>query len=264
MNQLDRLEKRIRALFETSTAILSGFNANDRIVHDLSIAIQDLFINMIPEDQLVSPILVVNLHPLTLNRWREQIDWEVNLSHLLITTAAEYGTHFHTSPTVQLSADESLAPHEVAIFLKQTTAHPQSETGILAFSNEDLEGENDKNLQSVPLLILKGDKTLKLSGSVINIGRKNTNHIVVNDLRVSRTHAQIRKVKADYVIFDVGSSGGTFINANRIDQHILRPGDVISLAGYTMIFTIDQMPTGETQRNITSEIKSPDKGTDNQ
>jgi pSer/pThr/pTyr-binding forkhead associated (FHA) protein len=99
---------------------------------------------------------------------------------------------------------------------------------------------------------------------VINIGRKNTNHIVVNDLRVSRTHAQIRKVKADYVIFDVGSSGGTFINANRIDQHILRPGDVISLAGYTMIFTIDQMPTGETQRNITSEIKSPDKGTDNQ
>lgn len=263
MNQLDRLEKRIRALFETSAAILSGFNANDRIVHDLSVAIQDLFINSIPDDQLVAPIFVVNLHPLTLNRWREQTDWEVNLSHLLITTAAEYGTHFHTSPSVHLSADETLAPHEVSIFLKQTVSLPQSETGILAFVKEDGIDDGDHNLQPVPLLILKGDKTLKLTGSVINIGRKNTNHIVINDLRVSRTHAQIRKVKADYVIFDVGSSGGTFINSNRIDQHILRPGDVISLAGYTMIFTVDQVPSGETQRNITSEIRSPDKGTDN-
>ena len=264
VNQLDRLEKRIRALFENSATILSGSNSNDRIVHDLSIAIQDLFINTIPDDQLVAPIFVVHLHPQTLNRWREQLDWEVNLSHLLVTTAAEYGTHFHTSPSVQLSADEALAPHEVSIFLKQTSALPISETGILALVKADREDENNQNLQPVPLLILKDDKTLKLSGNVINIGRKNTNHIIVNDLRVSRTHAQIRKVKAEYVIFDVGSTGGTFINSNRIEQHILRPGDVISLAGYTMIFTVDQVPSKETQRNITSEIKSPDKGTDSQ
>lgn len=257
------MEKRIRALFETSAAILSGFNANDRIVHDLSIAIQDLFINTIPDDQLISPIFVVNLHPLTLNRWREQIDWEVNLSHLLVTTAAEYGVHFHTSPSVQLSADASLAPHEVSIFFKQTPALPQSETGILAFSNDKSEEESEQISTQVPLLILKGDKTLKLTGSVINIGRKNTNHIVVNDLRVSRNHAQIRKVKDEYVIFDVGSSGGTFINSNRVDQHTLRSGDVISLAGYSMIFTVDQVPVEETGRNETSEIKSPDKGIDN-
>jgi len=113
---------------------------------------------------------------------------------------------------------------------------------------------------STPLLILQGEKTVRLNRSVINLGRKSSNHIAINDLRVSRNHAQIRKVKNDYVIFDVGSSGGTFINSNRVNQHTLRPGDVISLAGFTMIYTIDQSPVEDKQKGITSEIKNPDQG----
>jgi len=97
-------------------------------------------------------------------------------------------------------------------------------------------------------------------GNVINIGRKNTNHIIINDLRVSRNHAQIRRVKDEYILFDAGSTGGTFINSTRIDQHTLRPGDVISLAGYTLIYTIDQIPVEETQKSITSEIKGYEEG----
>jgi pSer/pThr/pTyr-binding forkhead associated (FHA) protein len=60
------------------------------------------------------------------------------------------------------------------------------------------------------------------------------------------------------MLFDIGSSGGTFINTARIERHVLRPGDVISLAGYTMIFTIDQSHPEETQKGITSEIKNID------
>lgn len=263
MNQLDLLEKRIRALFESSAAILSWNTPTDRIVHELVIAVQDLFVTKFPDDQLTAPVFIVNLNPLTINVLEEQSGWEEKLSEILTTTAAEYGTHFHSSPSVQISADASLARHEVAIFLKQSASLPKIETGILSSEVDNVSQLDNHTLTPVPILILKGDKTLQLIGSVINIGRKNSNHIVINDLRVSRSHAQIRKVKEDYVIFDVGSSGGTFINSNRIDQHILRPGDVISLAGYTMIFTLDQLPADETQRNITSEIKNFNEGMDN-
>ena len=216
----------------------------------------------IPEDQLVAPFFMVNLHPLTMNRWREQPDWQETLSNLLISVAAEYGTQFHTTPTIELIPDSLMAEDEVAIFLKHSSTLPRTETGVISLTN-DIAGDTNQLTKSVPLLILKGDRTIQLTGSVINLGRRSTNHIVINDPRISRNHAQIRKVKDDYVIFDVGSSGGTFINANRIDKHTLRPGDVISLAGYTLIYMIDQLPFEETQKGVTSEIKIPDEGVEN-
>ncbi len=110
-------------------------------------------------------------------------------------------------------------------------------------------------IQKTPTLIIQGDRTIELTLPVINIGRKGTNHIVINDLRISRNHAQLRKIKENYTLFDIGSSGGTFVNSTRIEKHALRPGDVISLAGYTMIYTIHQPPAEETQKGITSELK---------
>jgi ABC transport system ATP-binding/permease protein len=71
---------------------------------------------------------------------------------------------------------------------------------------------------------------------VISIGRRNTNDIVIDDMRISRLHAQIRLVPDGYMIFDTGSTGGTFVNSARISQQLLKTGDVISLGGYRFIF----------------------------
>ncbi len=56
---------------------------------------------------------------------------------------------------------------------------------------------------------------------------------------VSRAHAQLRLVKDHFVLFDLNSSGGTFVNGERTNQSVLYPGDVISLAGITLIFGQD-------------------------
>lgn len=260
MNQLDRLEKRFRTLFETSATILPWNDPNDRIVHQLCVAIQDLFMGNAPRDQLIAPVFQVNLNPLTLRRWQQQPDWERILSDLLVSTASEFGISFHTTPSVNLTADAMLLPEEVFIDLKETPRSPAAETGVISLGPDGNPGVGELQTVTTPLLILQDEKTIRLNRNVINLGRKSSNHIVISDLRVSRNHAQIRKVKDDYVIFDVGSSGGTFINSNRVDQHTLRPGDVISLSGYTMIYTIDQSPVEETQKGITSEIKSADSG----
>ncbi len=74
---------------------------------------------------------------------------------------------------------------------------------------------------------------------MVNIGRRLDNDLLVDDPRVSRHHAQLRAIKNRYVLFDLNSSGGTFINGQRTSQTVLYPGDVISLAGVSLIFGQD-------------------------
>jgi pSer/pThr/pTyr-binding forkhead associated (FHA) protein len=88
-------------------------------------------------------------------------------------------------------------------------------------------------------LIVDGKQLFLLSDVVTNIGRLNENHLIIADGRVSRRHAQIRFVQDHYVIFDLGSSGGTYVNNVRITQSILNPGDIISLAGVAIVFGME-------------------------
>jgi pSer/pThr/pTyr-binding forkhead associated (FHA) protein len=88
-------------------------------------------------------------------------------------------------------------------------------------------------------LIVDGIKEFRLNQSRISIGRQLDNDLVVDDPRVSRHHAQLRAIKGRYVLFDLNSSGGSFINGQRASQSILYPGDVLSLAGVSLIFGQD-------------------------
>ena len=90
-----------------------------------------------------------------------------------------------------------------------------------------------------PYLILESSKTYPLSNPVTNIGRREGNDLVVSDPRVSRDHAQIRIIHGECVLFDLNSTGGTFVNGHRINTHSLRPGDVIAIAGVSLIFGQD-------------------------
>jgi pSer/pThr/pTyr-binding forkhead associated (FHA) protein len=68
------------------------------------------------------------------------------------------------------------------------------------------------------------------------------NQLIIDDPRVSRNHAQLRAIKGRFVVFDLNSTGGTFVNGQRASQTVLYPGDVISLAGVALIFGQDNPP----------------------
>jgi predicted component of type VI protein secretion system len=73
-------------------------------------------------------------------------------------------------------------------------------------------------------------KTFQLEGDVITIGREAGNGIVINDAEVSRKHCQFVLQGGKYILTDLGSTNGTFVNGQRLTgQHILLPGEVISL-----------------------------------
>lgn len=255
MSQLDKIEKRIRDIFEKSPSLLPWAGKDDLLLKHLCEALQDLFVHETPREYF-HPSFQFFLNPRTAERWKAQNNWEANLANLLITSAVEFGFRIVTQPEIILMPDPSVEIEEIKISLQDLPLPDGGETGIISLSaitNNLVPAPNN------PTLILQGDRTITLIQPVINIGRKTSNQIVINDLRVSRVHAQLRKVKEDYMIFDVGSTGGTYINSNRIDSHILRPGDVISLAGFTMIYTLDQLPVEETQKGITSEIKNSEE-----
>jgi pSer/pThr/pTyr-binding forkhead associated (FHA) protein len=64
----------------------------------------------------------------------------------------------------------------------------------------------------------------------------------IDDPRVSRNHAQLRAIEGNYVLFDVSSTGGTFVNGSRVSETIIYPNDTISLGGVTLIFHQDDPP----------------------
>jgi len=85
-------------------------------------------------------------------------------------------------------------------------------------------------------LIVEGSQTVAVPRQGLTIGRRSDMTLVLDHAYVSRVHAQIRLVQGRYVIFDLDSSGGTYVNGQRVTQSVLHPGDVISLAGVQLVF----------------------------
>ena len=79
----------------------------------------------------------------------------------------------------------------------------------------------------------------------IGIGRDSANEISVNDAEVSRRHARLTFQGGKYVLEDMGSTNGTFVNGQRLSgPRVLKSGEVISL-GEQIVFvyeTVDSDP----------------------
>jgi predicted component of type VI protein secretion system len=72
--------------------------------------------------------------------------------------------------------------------------------------------------------------TFALDGDQITIGRDSTNGVAINDAEVSRRHARLNFQGGKYVLEDLGSTNGTFVNGQRLaGPVVLKPGDVVSL-----------------------------------
>ena len=97
-------------------------------------------------------------------------------------------------------------------------------------------------LPPAAFLVVDGVHLFLLNQPVISIGRAPENDLVISDLRVSRQHAQLRAVNGHFVVFDLDSTGGTSLNGQPVLQHLLSPGDVISLAGVPLVYGQESQP----------------------
>gem|GEM_PF-4898553 len=77
-------------------------------------------------------------------------------------------------------------------------------------------------------------------GGVLTIGRDKANDIVVDNLGVSAFHAKLDSVDGRFMLTDLKSRNGTFVNDELITSRWIRHGDVIIIGKHILIFTYGQ------------------------
>ncbi|HWR34507.1 MAG TPA: SpoIIE family protein phosphatase [Clostridia bacterium] len=79
------------------------------------------------------------------------------------------------------------------------------------------------------LLVVRGSgqQRIELKGATLTIGRRAGRDIVFPDAHVSREHARIEFGGGGYYVVDQQSTHGTFVNGERVERRLLKPGDRI-------------------------------------
>ena len=79
------------------------------------------------------------------------------------------------------------------------------------------------------------------SGDVLTIGRDAANALVLDDLLVSRRHAELRKGAAGIEIVDLNSANGTYVNGRRVQVARLSEGDLVGIGRHQLRLQGDQL-----------------------
>ena len=84
-------------------------------------------------------------------------------------------------------------------------------------------------------LVVDGDVIYEISpNTVLNIGRLDSNDIVLDDYKVSREHAVLKISRTDMLLVDLASTHGTYVNGEKIDRSPLKFGDTIQLVNHEL------------------------------
>jgi hypothetical protein len=235
--KLDELEDRIRTLVEDQLpSLVPGIKSQDAVVQQLAEAMR-LGLKTQPDGRQLAPnVYTLLVHPESEEKWRGNIQTVEKLTQVVNQAADEAGLRFPSPPSVSIGSDPTLQQDELRVVASHIV-EPIAETQGMAVSDNEAEA-----LPHNAFLIVDGVKVFPLEKTVINIGRRMDNHLIIDDPRVSRNHVQLRAIRGRFVVFDLNSTGGTYVNGQRTNQSVLYPGDVVSLAGVPLIFGQDNPP----------------------
>ncbi len=79
-------------------------------------------------------------------------------------------------------------------------------------------------------------REIPIEKGIITIGREKDNDIAIENLAVSRYHTRLIQKEDKFVLEDLASSNGTFVNKRKIDRYELKEEDVILIGKHTLIF----------------------------
>ncbi len=89
------------------------------------------------------------------------------------------------------------------------------------------------------LIVKSGSKSgsnYPLKKSVIKIGREQGNDIVIDDKKSSREHAKLKMEDSKFVVYDLASSNGTYVNGEKIQSHSILDSDEIQIGDTVLVF----------------------------
>jgi pSer/pThr/pTyr-binding forkhead associated (FHA) protein len=240
--RLEQLEAKLQKLVEDQLGgILPGLKLEDRVIQHLATAVRENIVQQKDDSPLAPNVFTLIVATETSPMWKEPRTID-SLKTILTTAGKDVGLKFVGQPIVTITTDDTYSPEEVRVVASHKL-EPLGETQGLQNTSSGSESTETTGIPENAFLIIEGVKVHPLNESVVNIGRRLENQLVIDDPRVSRNHAQLRAIKGRFVLFDLNSTGGTFVNGQRTSQTVLYPGDVISLAGVALIFGQDNPPS---------------------
>jgi len=241
--ELSKIEARLQALIEGSAARLFPSASQQQDLGPRLVEAMRGGIQVNSGGQSGAPNLyLLSVHPAQAHVLRQNQAHLDELTRALSEAGNQAGLIFASPPVIRVIESPELSPGEFRILASHSRQELTDTTDLPVDDLQDGDG-----LPQNAFLIVDGMQIFTLSQAVINIGRRQDNQLIIDDTRISRVHAQLRAIKGRYVIFDLESSGGTFVNGERIRRSTLYPGDVISLSGVPLVFGQDLSGAGETQ-----------------
>jgi len=227
---LDQIENRLQMFFENYLINRGGKKLYTEVAQSMLDALEN---NIISQDseQLAPNIFKIYLNLERLPNPEELTYFSEMLKAIIQSTCEERGQKFSGPICIQFFIDKEIQ-QRVHIDTSFSFISMQKTEQII--NNFHSRGEESKALTSY--LILPPDEFFKLRKNVVNIGRSEDNDVVIDNLLVSRLHAQIRVIDGKHIIFDINSCSGTKVNGQRIYQHPLNAGDVIEIADVSFIY----------------------------
>jgi pSer/pThr/pTyr-binding forkhead associated (FHA) protein len=145
-------------------------------------------------------------------------------------------------------ADKALPPKDLTstLNLRQLRSIPepkQNQSLLNSLSEQEREVVAALPKDSGILIILSGaglSSRYLLDSNNVKIGRDLNNEICFDDITVSRSHALIEKVDGSYVIKDLGSLNGTYVNAVAVKNAVLKAGDEIQIGKYHLTLFVGE------------------------
>jgi hypothetical protein len=251
-SKLDEVEARLQSLIESSVALFARGDSQHRLAHQLIEAARRNLPDSSEEGSPAPNVYTVYLNPDSLAYWQAHRDLLDSISESFLLAAKEHGVQFSSEPRIRLAPDPQLPFEGIRV-----VASSQQESMGQTAAFTPVPGSQSVSIPLNAFLIVEGNRIFPLNRMVINIGRRPDNHLALSDPRVSRSHAQIRAIRGQYILFDLNSTGGTMVNGRRVHQCALKPGDVISLSGVPLIYGEDPMTDEDTEEFGYTQNMSP-------
>jgi hypothetical protein len=190
-------------------------------------------------------------------------DFSVSLAAELADGALAFARSHRYSlvdrPRVDLVADPDVPPGEIRVMARFADPDPSSRLPP-ADSAPEGGAEGDGTSQptrtmvfQVPVLEgpvarlreIRPDGTqreIEVDGALLTIGRGSDNGLVIHDSRISRHHARLQARRGTLVLTDLGSTNGSRVNGERVDEVVLGEGDRIEMGDTVLV--VESVSTG--------------------
>jgi pSer/pThr/pTyr-binding forkhead associated (FHA) protein len=127
-------------------------------------------------------------------------------------------------------------PEQTSTFRADFLAEPES---VEAAPEPPVAGVGALPAGSALLVVKRGPNAgsrFLLDQSTTSAGRHPESDIFLDDVTVSRRHAEFRREGGEFVVVDVGSLNGTYVNREPVDTAVLASGDEVQIGKFRLVF----------------------------